>query len=138
MRIGLARRPWHYIDSSLSGGLPREPTMHDENREDLDLFEMANLYPATTGLPMTIWVSPRGHARHAARIKVCMTPGNRMDVANTASVRIVPSPRLMEGSLSTPDRVAVFEWIERNKDALIELWDGTIDIAGFVTRMVKV
>jgi hypothetical protein len=25
-----------------------------------DLFEMADLYPATTGLPMTAWVSPRG------------------------------------------------------------------------------
>jgi len=24
-----------------------------------DLFKMANLYPNTTGLPMTIWVSPR-------------------------------------------------------------------------------
>jgi hypothetical protein len=29
-----------------------------------DLFEMANLFPRTTGLPMTVWVSPRGIARH--------------------------------------------------------------------------
>jgi hypothetical protein len=28
--------------------------------ETEDLFEMANLFPATTGLPMTVWVSPRG------------------------------------------------------------------------------
>ena len=27
--------------------------------EPEDLFEMANLYPSTTGLPMTVWVSPR-------------------------------------------------------------------------------
>ena len=60
--------------------------MRNEDREDLDLFEMANLYPATTGLPMTVWVSPRGHARHAARIKVCMTHGNKMD-ANQHSQR---------------------------------------------------
>ena len=73
--------------------------MRDEDREDLDLFEMANLYPTTTGLPMTVWVSPRGHARHAARIKVCMAHGNKMDAGNTASVRIEPAPRLMEGSL---------------------------------------
>jgi len=33
-----------------------------------DLFEMANLYPRETGLPMTIWVSPRGNARHDVRI----------------------------------------------------------------------
>jgi len=35
-----------------------------------ELFEMANLYPRTTGLPMTVWVSPRGNARHDVRIKV--------------------------------------------------------------------
>jgi hypothetical protein len=27
--------------------------------EPEDLFEMPNLYPSTTGLPMTVWVSPR-------------------------------------------------------------------------------
>ena len=40
--------------------------MNYEDREDLDLFEMANIYPKNTGLPMTVWVSPRGHAKHAA------------------------------------------------------------------------
>jgi hypothetical protein len=32
-----------------------------------DLFEMANLYPSTTGLPMTVSVSPRGNADHDVR-----------------------------------------------------------------------
>jgi hypothetical protein len=45
---------------------PEEAIESDER----DLFEMANLYPDTTGLPMTVWVSPRGTARHDARIKV--------------------------------------------------------------------
>jgi hypothetical protein len=30
---------------------------------------MANLFPVTTGLPMTVWVSPRGSAGHDVRIK---------------------------------------------------------------------
>jgi hypothetical protein len=112
--------------------------MRDEDGEDLDLFEMANLYPATTGLPMTVWVSPRGRARHAARVKVCMVHGNRMDATNTASVRIAPQPQLMEGTLSAADMRVAYEWIERNRDALIEFWDGKVDIAGFLARMVKV
>ena len=53
---------------------------------DDELFQMVNLYPRSTGLPMTIWVGPRGNARHAARIKVNMTHGNQMDIANTATV----------------------------------------------------
>ncbi len=37
--------------------------------ESDELFEMANLFPRTTGLPMTVWVSPRGNARHDVRVK---------------------------------------------------------------------
>jgi hypothetical protein len=51
-----------------------------------ELFLMVNLYPARTGLPMTVWAGPRGKARHAARIKVNMAHGNRMDLDNTAVV----------------------------------------------------
>ena len=70
-------------------------------------FEMANLYPATTGLPMTVWVSPRGHARHGARVKVNVSHGRRMDLDQTAVVTIRPAPRLVEGSLSSGDLAAV-------------------------------
>jgi hypothetical protein len=41
-----------------------------------ELFEMANLFARTTGLPMTVWVSPRGNARHDVRVKANMTHGN--------------------------------------------------------------
>ena len=66
-----------------------------------DLFEMANLFPRTTGLPMTVWVSPRGNARHDVRIKVNMTHGNQMSPANTAVVGVRPSPHLVVGRACT-------------------------------------
>jgi hypothetical protein len=44
-----------------------------------ELFEMANLFPRTTGLPMTVWVSPRGNTRHQVRVKLNMSPGDQMD-----------------------------------------------------------
>jgi hypothetical protein len=52
----------------------------------VELFEIANLFPSATGLPMTVCVGPRGRARHDARLTECLTPGPRMDVANTAVV----------------------------------------------------
>ena len=67
-----------------------------------DLFEMANLFPVTTGMPMTVWVSPRGNAGHDVRVKVNMTHGNQMNPANTAVVALRPSPRIITGRLS-PD-----------------------------------
>lgn len=92
-----------------------------------ELFEMANLYPRTTGLPMTVWVSPRGNARHDVRIKVNMTHGNQMTVENTAIVAVRPSPRVIAGRLSPDDESAIFDWITLNATAIIAYWDGDID-----------
>jgi hypothetical protein len=92
-----------------------------------ELFEMANLYPRTTGLPMTVWVSPRGNARHDVRIKVNMTHGNQMSVANTAVVAVRPTPRVIAGRLSQDDQQAVFNWVEVNAPAIVAYWEGDID-----------
>jgi hypothetical protein len=103
--------------------------------ESNDTFELASLYPRDTGLPMTIWVSPRGRARHDARIKVCLTPGDRMDLTNTAVVAIRPMPRLISGALPARDFDRVASWIVRNTEALLDYWNGTLSTVEFVQRM---
>jgi len=105
----------------------KEAGAQAEALEPEDLFEMANLFPRTTGLPMTVWVSPPGNARHDVRVKVNMTHGNQMSVTNTAVVAVQPSPHLIAGSLSPDDQRAVFQWVSLNTDALIAYWDGQID-----------
>jgi hypothetical protein len=92
-----------------------------------ELFEMANLFPRTTGLPMTVWVGPRGNARHDVRVKVNMTHGNQMNIDNTAVVGVRPSPHLIAGQLSPDDERAVSAWITLNTNAIIAYWDGDID-----------
>jgi hypothetical protein len=100
-----------------------------------DLFAMTNLYPRRTGLPMTVWVSPRGHARHAARIKVSMTHGPRMTLDNTAIVRLQPVPQVIAGTLSADDRAALFQWIAMNETALLDHWNGLIDGGDLIERL---
>jgi hypothetical protein len=96
-------------------------------REDTDdLFEMASLYPRETGLPMTVWVSPRGNARHDVRIKANMAHGDRRSVANTAIVGVRPTPRVTAGRLARADAQAVFQWITLNTDSLVAYWEGQI------------
>ena len=92
-----------------------------------ELFEMANLFPRTTGLPMTVWVSPRGNARHDVRVNVNMTHGDQMNVANTAVVGLRPTPHVVAGPLSSDDQRAVFEWVSLNSTALVAYWEGRID-----------
>jgi hypothetical protein len=109
----------------------------EEPLEEIDLYEMANLYPKRTGLPMTIWVSPRGRSRHDARVKVCRTHGDRMDADDTASVSIRPTPELVGGSLPTDDLKAVQAWITLNSDALIDYWNGDTDTVDLIETLKK-
>lgn len=92
-----------------------------------ELFEMANLFPRTTGLPMTVWVSPRGNARHDVRVKVNMTHGDQMNIANTAVIGVRAAPHIIAGQLSSSDEQAVLEWVALNADSLVEYWEGRID-----------
>ena len=109
--------------------------LHHEEESDSDLFTMTNLYPRRTGLPMTVWVSSRGRARQAARIKVNMTHGNRMTIGNTAIVRLQPTPRVILGQLSAADRQAVFQSIVINEAMLIDHWNGVIDGGDLIERL---
>jgi hypothetical protein len=56
-------------------------------------YEMANLMPRMTGLPMVVWVSERGRARHDVRVKVALSHGHRASPYNTAaSLAVRPTP----------------------------------------------
>ena len=103
-----------------------------------DLYEMANLFPDDTGLPVTVWVSPRGRARHAARIKVCRTPGNKMVPTNTAVVSISAEPTVVAGTLPTRYFEPVARWVASNREALLEYWAGAIGTGALLRKLKRV
>ncbi|MGV3579627.1 DUF4160 domain-containing protein [Brevundimonas sp.] len=106
--------------------------------EEIDLFEMSNLYPKHTGLPMTVWVGVKGGARHDVRVKVCRTHGNHMDIHDTAVVSVRPTPELIEGPLPTADLRAVQAWIELNADVIIGHWDGVLDTVDLAQGLKRI
>lgn len=115
-----------------------EVALADDLDLDRDPWEMANLYPRDTGLPMTLWVSPRGGAKHDVRVKVCVTPGDSMDAGNLAVMSVRPVPELLHGRLSTEDTRSVRRWIELNTTVLVGYWDGavsTVELAQGLKRL---
>lgn len=100
-----------------------------------ELYLMANLTPRMTGLPMVVWVSERGRARHDVRVKVALSHGHRASPYNTASMAVRPTPRLAAGQLSAADLRAVSEWIRRNEPVIVGYWDGTIDTGELIQRL---
>jgi hypothetical protein len=106
-----------------------------ETVEAEDIFFMTNLSPRMTGLPMSIWVSPRGNARHDVRIKVNTTHGNRMTIEDTAVVAVRPAPRVVAGRLTAEDRRLVADWVRLNLEAIIGYWDDELDTGQFLEHL---
>ena len=105
---------------------------------DTDFFLMANLRPKTTGLPMVVWVSERGNARHGARVKVALQHGDRINPSHTAVFGVRPTPGLISGNLSTAEQRALSDWITLNEAAIVEYWDGVIDSGDLLQRLKRV
>jgi hypothetical protein len=76
---------------------------------------------------VTVFVSPRGNAHHELRVRVNVTHGNQIDIADTAVVAVRPTPCVIAGQLSPAGAQAVFRWISLNTDALVSYWEGQID-----------
>ena len=74
--------------------------------DEEDFFDMANLSPKLTGLPMAVWISERGHTRHDARVKVSLIHGRRAHPDQTASVSVRPA---VDGIAGDFFRVTLFE-----------------------------
>ncbi len=100
-------------------------------------FEMANLPPRLTGLPMVVWVSERGNAPQDVRVKVCGVHGERTQWNNTASVAVRPLPHLAAGQLSPADLAVVSDWIRLNEAVLVDYWEQRIFTDELVSRLQK-
>jgi hypothetical protein len=94
----------------------------------LDPFFAVNLAGRTTGLPMNIWLSPRGQAGHTARIWVQVNHHEQFDVDHLAVVSVADQPpRLLDGDLSAADLDQVRHYIALNRAVIWDHWVGQMD-----------
>jgi hypothetical protein len=91
--------------------------------EDDEVFDMANLSEARTGVPGVIYISTR-EGKHAPRVKYFERPGRDQP---SFSVSISEPPAVLVNSL--PERTLkrfspkVVEWVTLNRDALLAFWN---------------
>lgn len=105
--------------------------------DEEDFFDMANLSPTRTGLPMVIWISERGGARHDVRVKVSLVHGRRARPDQTSSVSLRPDVEVVAGpQLASHDFALVRRWIELNRDVLVAYWDGDLLTDEVIDRLV--
>ena len=76
-----------------------------------------------TGVSNTIFISPKGNTRHAARVKVAINPADSIDPrGETASVAISDGS-VMAGNVSGALLKEVQQFIELNRAALLDYWE---------------
>jgi hypothetical protein len=106
------------------------------NGAEDDLFLMANLRPAETGLPMVVWVSERGYAQHDVRVKVSTKRGPQISPTTPMATFVVrPSPSLIAGFIPPIDQRAVERWIALNEDVILDYWNSTISTSEMLSRI---
>ncbi len=108
----------------------------DEQEEDLAGY-MVSLRKDITGVDNTVFVSTKGHGRHAARIKIAVDPPDSFnETCKSASMAIhdfglvgeyVP-PRLVEQAKA---------FIEHNRDVLLGYWNGEFDTSELLKRLER-
>jgi hypothetical protein len=109
------------------------------NGAEDDLFLMANLRPAETGLPMVVWVSEQGYAQHAVRVKVSTKRGPQMSPTTPmATFAVPPSPSLTAGYIPPIDQRAVERWIALNEGVIVDYWNSTISTADMLQRIQSI
>ena len=107
------------------------------------LFDMANIRPERTGLPVVVFVSQKGGARHDVRIKLAPAPRVRASEMITVAVRemitvaVRPAPRVIRGTLGGRDFDLVRQWIELNEDVLVRYWNGAIEYTEDMMDAIK-
>jgi len=95
------------------------------------LFEMSNISPRDTNLPVVVWVFEKGKSKHGPRVKVMTHPG-KMNLAETVSISVSDNPEVVAGEKLDPEIFnLVKKWVILNKKVLLDYWNNklyTIDM----------
>jgi len=135
------------VHENITVWIDREPTLDEELSAlgEEDIFEMANLGEAQTGVPGVIMITT-AMGRHGPRVKYLTKPGRHQP---SFSVAVASEPRAVAKSDDFDDRIftrmapLVMEWVRVNHEALARFWwDGTDlmtdEVQAFVADLTKI
>jgi hypothetical protein len=102
--------------------------MHALEQEltQLELEEMVSFRKNVTGISHTIFISPRGGARHGPRVKVAIDPPDTLNPQGKIATVIVDGGGTI-GDIDPQLADQVRRFIEINRETLLDYWHYRID-----------
>ncbi|HLH94944.1 MAG TPA: hypothetical protein VKW08_07490 [Xanthobacteraceae bacterium] len=109
-----------------------------EIADETSLEETLSYRKDVTGLAHTIFISPKGNTRHAARIRLAIDPPQSVDPrGKTASIAIADGT-VAAGDVP-PDLLAqARRFIDANREVLLDYWEYRIDTEALRRRLKRV
>jgi hypothetical protein len=119
-------------------GQHRSSTSAERRAENELLEEMLSYRKNVTGVNNTIFISPKGNTRHAARIKLAIDPPDSVDPrGNTASIAIADGATVA-GDVPPALLEQVQRFIDANRAVLLDYWEYRIDTDTLRRRLKSV
>lgn len=112
----------------------------EQGRDDY-LFEMANVKKERTKLPMIVWLQIRHSMNHNSPIiKFANNTSSSLVPCDLVSISISDNPEILSKNtklkISQSDFEELRQWIIRNKENLLKLWNNEIDVGDFLDSMI--
>lgn len=107
------------------------------NLSQLELEEMVSYRKNVTGVDHTLFISPKGNAQHAPRIKVATDPPDSLDPrGETASISF--SGKVVDGDIDPKLLRQIKRFIQQNHKTLVDYWFYQIDTHQLQQRLKAV
>ena len=104
----------------------------------INLYEMSNLRPVSTGLSVFIWLDDMGSDRRnkhqLPRLKVAQQKANNF----IGTVSISDKPIVINGYIDIDILSDISKWIKLNLDVLLKHWNGEIETIELKLYLKKV
>ena len=106
--------------------------------DEEDMYEMVSLRPASTGVPMNLWLRARGRKGGEPRLYVQTNRRPAFDYDNIATVSVEEPVRLLSGALVAADLHIVEVYIKLNRQAILDHWNEKTDSYQLVYALKRV
>lgn len=102
---------------------------------DEEAADMVSLRSEKTGVDNTIFVSTKGYGQHAPRIKIAVEPPHTFNAASKSASMAMHDHSIRGEYLPPHIAEQAKQFIDRNREALLDYWECKIDTAQLIERL---
>jgi hypothetical protein len=102
---------------------------------DGEVEDMVSLRSEKTGVENTIFVSTKGYAEHAPRIKIAVGPPHTFNATSKSASMAIHDYSIRGESVAPHIVEQAKRFIDLNREVLLDYWDFKIDTAQLIERL---